>query len=83
MNLLYFAWVRERIGKDQERVSPPDAVKTISDLGDWLCTRGENYVHALGDRKKIRVALNQVFVSWNQEIFKDDEVAFFPPVTGG
>jgi len=83
MNLLYFAWVRERIGKDGERVTPPAEVKTISDLGDWLCLRGENYAHALEDRTKIRVALNQVFVSWDQEISAGDEVGFFPPVTGG
>ena len=83
MQVLYFAWVRERIGKDSEQITLPEDTATISDLGDWLCSQGENYAHALGDRAKLRVALNQVFVNWDQEISNDDEVAFFPPVTGG
>ena len=83
MQVLYFAWVRERIGKDSEQITLPEDTATIADLGDWLCTKGDNYSHALGDRAKLRVALNQVFVSWDQEISDDDEVAFFPPVTGG
>ncbi len=83
MQLVYFAWVRERIGLDHETVAPPGEVKTISALADWLCTKGENYTSALKDRSAIRVARNQTFVGWDEAINEGDEVAFFPPVTGG
>lgn len=83
MKLVYFAWVRERIGLDFEAVTPPQEVKTISALADWLCARGDNYRYALADRSAIRVARNQTFVGWEEAISEGDEVAFFPPVTGG
>jgi len=83
MDLYYFAWVRERVGHDHEAVSPPAEINTISQLADWLCARGENYTFALKDRAAIRVARNQTFVGWDETIEDGDEVAFFPPVTGG
>ena len=83
MDIYYFAWVRERIGLDHEVVTPPEEVKTISALADWLTNRGENYALALADRTALRVAHNQTFVNWDQTIKAGDEVAFFPPVTGG
>jgi molybdopterin converting factor subunit 1 len=83
MDLYYFAWVRERIGFDHEAVVPPSEVRTISALADWLCAKGDNYAFALKNRSAIRVARNQTFVSWDEAINEGDEVAFFPPVTGG
>lgn len=83
MQLVYFAWVRERIGAASEALDPPPEVKTAADLAGWLCQRGDNYQRALGDRAKIRVAVNQTFVSWDHAVSTGDEVAFFPPVTGG
>lgn len=83
MELHYFAWIRERIGKDAERVTPPASVETAEQLAEWLCARGEEYRAALADRSSVKVAVNQSFAGWGTPVKQGDEVAFFPPVTGG
>lgn len=83
MKLLYFAWVRQMIGRSEETVDPPARVKTAGDLVAWLVSRGEGYAAALGDTKRVRVAINQEHASLAESVGPDDEVAFFPPVTGG
>ena len=83
MKVLYFAWIRERIGKAGEDVSPPKDVTTPADLAAWLCAKGENYAAALKKRDGLKVAVNQVFASWDKPLKPGDEVAFFPPMTGG
>lgn len=83
MKLLYFAWVRQKIGHGEETVEPPADVHTAGDLADWLMKRGEGYAEALGDRKRIRVAINQEHANFAAPVEAGDEVAFFPPVTGG
>ena len=81
LTILYFAWVREVIGLDEERIDRPDG--TISDLIDMLASRGEGYAEALADRSRLRVALDQMFVSLDTPIGEARELAIFPPVTGG
>ncbi len=83
MKLLYFAWVRQRIGVGQETVSLPAEVATVAGLVDWLRTRGPGYAEAFRDTRAIRYAVNQEYVEPDQPVSADDEVAFFPPVTGG
>jgi molybdopterin synthase sulfur carrier subunit len=83
MKLLYFAWLRARIGKVEEKVEPPAGVTTVATLIDWLRTRGPSFAEALADRRILRVAVNQEYVGWNHPIVPSDEVALFPPVTGG
>jgi molybdopterin synthase sulfur carrier subunit len=83
MQLLYFAWVRERIGVGEERVEPPEAVRTVADLADWLGGRSAGHAEALGDLGKLRAAVDQRFVPLDSELGSANEVAFFPPVTGG
>jgi len=83
MHLLYFAWIRERVGKAAEEVSPPSGIATPEKLAEWLAARGENYAAALENRDGIRVAVNQAYVPWDHPLKAGDEVAFFPPVTGG
>lgn len=83
MQLLYFAWVRERIGIGEETLSLPGDVTDVGGLLNWLATRGEQYADALGERGQIRVAVNQVYVQDDQVVSDDDEIAIFPPVTGG
>jgi sulfur-carrier protein len=83
IELLYFAWVRERIGKDGERVELPPEVGTVAALLDWLETRGEAYRTALSERQRLRVAVNQSFAAPDAPVRSGDEVAIFPPVTGG
>lgn len=83
LDILYFAWVRESIGRGQERVDVPDEVTTIAKLIDWLALRGDGYAAALGDRGKLRAAVDQAFVPLDTSLAGAREVAIFPPVTGG
>ena len=83
MQILYFAWLRQKIGVGQEDISPPETVQTVGALLDWLASRGEEFEHALEDRDVIKVAVNQEFASLDAPISEGDEIALFPPVTGG
>jgi sulfur-carrier protein len=83
MKLVYFAWVRERIGKPEEDVTPPETVKTVSDLLHWLRSRGEEYEHALQYPQVIRVAINHEHVDHGEPVAGAREIALFPPMTGG
>ena len=83
MRLLYFAWVRERIGTSEETVEPPAAVRTVADLAEWLKARSTGHAEALADLTKLRAAVDQRFVQLDSELGEAKEVALFPPVTGG
>jgi sulfur-carrier protein len=83
VKLLYFAWVRERIGKGEEVVDLPAGVATVADLMTWLAGRGEEYAFAFENPKVIRAAINRTHVKANAAIAGAREVAFFPPMTGG
>lgn len=83
MRLLYFAWVRERIGTDGEEVEPPAGVETVAELVDWLADRGGGYAEALADKAALRAAIDQRFVPLDAAIEGAGEIALFPPVTGG
>ena len=83
MTLLYFAWVRERIGRASEEIALPADVQTVAALLDWLRSRGGSYAQALEDLSVIRVAVNQEFAAPDHAVADGDEVALFPPVTGG
>jgi len=83
MKLLYFAWLRTRIGTAEEELDPPAGVGTVAALVDWLGTRGPQFADALKNRKLVRVAVNKEYVGWDHPVRPGDEVALFPPVTGG
>ncbi|WP_026607220.1 molybdopterin converting factor subunit 1 [Methylocapsa acidiphila] len=83
MKALYFAWVRERIGKTDEHISPPEGVATVSDLIDWLSDQGEGYAAAFENKKTIRAAIDHAHVKHDASIATAREIAFFPPMTGG
>jgi molybdopterin synthase sulfur carrier subunit len=83
MKAVYFAWVRERIGKAEEEIEPPPEVVTVADLVAWLCARDEGYAHAFENPKTIRAALDRVHVKPGARIAGAREIAFFPPMTGG
>jgi molybdopterin synthase sulfur carrier subunit len=83
VKLLYFAWVRERLGKTEEIVDPPPGVATVSDLMIWLAQRDETYAHAFDNPRVIRAAINRTHVSPHAAIAGAREIAFFPPMTGG
>lgn len=83
MKILYFASLRTKIGKNSEIIAPPATVNTVESLIAWLNQQGPEYDRAFSDRPRVRVAVNQTYVPFDQVIGPDDEVAFFPPVTGG
>lgn len=83
MKILYFALIREKVGHAEEDVAPPAGISTVGDLVGWLAKRGDNYARTFGDLRGVRVAVNQEHVRLDHPLAAGDEVAFFPPVTGG
>jgi molybdopterin synthase sulfur carrier subunit len=83
MKVKYFAWVRERIGKAEESIEPPDSVRTVGELIAWLSARGESYAYAFEKPKVIRAAIDHTHVKPDTAIAGAGEIAFFPPMTGG
>lgn len=83
MQVLYFGWVRSRIGIGKEELSPPQEVANVADLIDWLKTKGGGYANAFEDSSALRVAVNQEIAPLDTAISDADEVALFPPMTGG
>ncbi|MEP2641821.1 molybdopterin converting factor subunit 1 [Roseobacter sp.] len=81
MNVLYFAWVRERIGLPREEVD--SAATTVSELVDELVAREDRYAVAFADRSALRVAIDQELTDFDAPLAGAREVAFFPPMTGG
>ena len=83
MKLLYFAWIRTNLGVSEESVDVPSEINDVRALLDWLINRDESYEAVFSDLNLIRVAVNQEYVDLDSAITKGDEIAFFPPVTGG
>lgn len=83
VRFVYFAWVRERIGVDEETLELPDGARTGADVIAWLKGRGENYALALDDAHAIRMAVNQEHIHPSDQIGTAREIALFPPMTGG
>jgi molybdopterin synthase sulfur carrier subunit len=83
VKLLYFAWVRERVGKAEEEIAPPADIKTVGELMNWLAGRGEEYAYAFENRGVIRAAIDRNHVRPDTAIAGAREIAFFPPMTGG
>ncbi len=83
MKILYFAWLRSRIGVGEEELSPPPAVGTVGQLVDWLKTLSPGHAAAFAETALVRAAVNQDYAGLDHPLHPGDEVAFFPPVTGG
>ncbi len=83
LELLYFAWLKERMGVAGERLPLPDGVATVGDLAAWLQARDDRGARAFAEPTVVRAAVNQDFASLSTPVQDGDEVAFFPPVTGG
>jgi sulfur-carrier protein len=83
MRILYFAWLRAKIGTAEEELTLPSQVRDVKALLQLLKSRGPGYADALRDLNTVRVAVNQDYVGPEHAIGDGDEVAIFPPVTGG
>ncbi|MBN4016229.1 molybdopterin converting factor subunit 1 [Rhodospirillaceae bacterium AH-315-P19] len=83
MKIVYFSWLREKVGLAEEEVTPPENVRDIDALLEWLKGRSDGHGAALADLRMVRVAINQSYAAGNHPVGPKDEVALFPPVTGG
>jgi len=83
VRIVYFAWVRERVGKADEELDIPASVTTVGELIAWLSRRGEQYAYAFANPKIIRTAIDKTHVRADVGIGNAREIAFFPPMTGG
>jgi molybdopterin converting factor subunit 1 len=83
ITVLYFAWLRERVGCGEERLRLPADVDRVDRLVDWLAGRSAGHAAAFARRAVVRCAVNQAFATPEAAVQPGDEVAFFPPVTGG
>ena len=83
MKVLWFAWLRTRVGTAEETLTPPAEVKDVRSLLDWLKTRSPGHAEALKNLAVVRVAVNQTYVQADHPVAAGDEIAIFPPVTGG
>jgi molybdopterin synthase sulfur carrier subunit len=84
VKLVYFAWLRERFGMSEEQVELPESVKSVSDLFDWFETRGEEFANVMEHRDILQVAIDQTHVQDRNTLLEGaNEIAIFPPMTGG
>lgn len=83
INIVYFAWVKERLGRDQEAVDLPEVIENVGQLIEHLQNHGPAYRDVFSDLKKLRFALDQDFVGLDALLCDVEELAIFPPVTGG
>ncbi len=83
VRVLYFAWLRERMGRGEEQLALPEGVATVGTLAGWLRARDPAGAAAFANPATVRAAVNQSFAQPDAAVSDGDEVAFFPPVTGG
>ena len=83
INVLYFAWMREHTGTTSEQITLPDGAKTVGDLMPLLMARSAGHTLALKNMAAVRVAVNRSYGDLKTAVAAGDEIAFFPPVTGG
>ena len=83
LRVLYFAALRERVGRAEETVDVPESVRAVGELQRWLAARGEPWAAAFAETRRVRAAVDQAMATEAAELHENAEVAFFPPVTGG
>lgn len=83
MNIRYFAWLRQRTGVAQETIELPENVQTVEELMTWLGGRHPRFAEACQASGVVKCAVNKIYVERSSPVTASDEVAFFPPVTGG
>mgnify|MGYP001425134942 FL=1 len=83
MVVKYFSWIKEHIGKSEEVIDLPIDITTIKELIIYLENLNENYRLAFEKKNLIKIAINKSYSSLDDKIDNNDEIAFFPPVTGG
>ena len=83
MVIKYFSWIKEHIGKSEEQIILPSNIKNINQLINYLNEIDEKYKLLYEKKELIKIAVNKTYSSFDTNISNSDEIAFFPPVTGG
>ena len=83
MIIKYFSWIKENIGKSEEQIIIPNDIKNVDQLINYLKEKDQKYNLIFEKKKLIKVAVNKTYSSFDTKVCNNDEVAFFPPVTGG
>ena len=83
VQLLYFAWVRDRLGRAEESAILPPDVRDVCGVLAWLQARDPDFAAIVAEGRLVRIAVNQEFAGPDQPVAPGDEIAVFPPVTGG
>ena len=83
MIIKYFSWIKEHVGKSEEQIELPDHINDVNELINYLNELDKKYSFFLEKKKLIKIAVNKTYSSFDTNISNNDEVAFFPPVTGG
>ena len=83
MIIKYFSWIKEHVGKSEEQIELPDHINNVNELINYLNALDKKYSFFLEKKKLIKIAVNKTYSSFDTNISNNDEIAFFPPVTGG
>ena len=83
MKILYFSWIKDKLGKSHEEMQLNDNIKTVNDLITLLKKNNQNYEDVFKDTSSIKVSINMETATFEDSIHDNDEIAFFPPMTGG
>ena len=83
MIIKYFSWIKEHVGKSEEQIELPDHINNVDELINHLNELDKKYSLILKKKKLIKIAVNKTYSSFDTNISNNDEIAFFPPVTGG
>ena len=83
MIIKYFSWIKEHVGKSEELIELPDHINNVNELINYLNELDKKYSLILEKKKIIKIAVNKTYSSFDTNISNNDEIAFFPPVTGG
>ena len=83
MIIKYFSWIKEHVGKSEEQIELPDHINNVNELINYLNELDKKYSLILEKKKLIKIAVNKTYSSFNTNISNNDEITFFPPVTGG
>ena len=83
MVVKYFSWIKEHIGKSEEQIDLPNNITNVNQLISYLNEIDEKYNIIFEKKELIKIAVNKTYSSFDDKISNSDEIAFFPPVTGG
>ena len=83
MVIKYFSWIKEQIGKSEEQINIPSDITNVNQLINYLNEKDTKYSLIFEKKELIKIAVNKTYSSFDAKISNEDEIAFFPPVTGG